>query len=162
MAMPQLRTISLIALSLSLGCRPANQLVVPPPPKVTVAQPVERPVTDSMEFVATTQPTQAVELRSQVKGYLEKILFEDGSNVKAGDLLFVIEQAPYKVALDSAKAALQKAISSQALAESQLRRMERAAGAVTAEEVDIQRAQVATSKADVASAEAAVRKAQLN
>src|SRR5262245_32181993 len=75
----------------------ANQLVVPPRPQVTVAQPIERPVHDTIEFVATTQPTQAVEIRSQVKGYLERILFDDGSNVKAGDLLFVIEQAPYKL-----------------------------------------------------------------
>ena len=86
MAMPQLRNIWLIVLILSVGCTQGNQLVVPPPPKVTVAQPVERPVNDTIEFVATTQPTQAVELRSQVKGYLEKVLFEDGSNVKKGDL----------------------------------------------------------------------------
>src|SRR5215212_1134651 len=111
----------LIAVALFVGCRQANQLVVPPPPKVTVAQPVERQVNDTIEFVGTTQATQSVELRSQVKGYLERILFEDGSNVKAGDLLFVIEQAPYKLALDSAKAALQKRIASQALAESQYR-----------------------------------------
>ena len=105
MAMPQLRNTWLIILILLVGCRQANQLVVPPPPQVTVAQPVERPVNDTIEFVATTQPTQDVELRSQVKGYLEKILFEDGSNMKKGDLLFVIEQAPYKLALDTAKAA---------------------------------------------------------
>jgi multidrug efflux system membrane fusion protein len=86
MAMPQRRTICLIILTLFIGCRQANQLVVPPPPQVTVAQPIERSVNDTIEFVATTQPTQSVELRSQVKGYLEKILFEDGYNVKAGDL----------------------------------------------------------------------------
>jgi RND family efflux transporter MFP subunit len=164
MAMPQLRAIYLIVLALLVGCRPANQLVVPPPPKVTVAQPVERPVTDTIEFVATTQPTQAVELRSQVKGYLEKILFEDGSNVKAGDLLFVIEQAPYKLALDSAKAALQKRVASQALAESQYRRMEPLVrtGVVAQEDLDVQAAQVATSKADVAAAQTDVATADLN
>jgi RND family efflux transporter MFP subunit len=154
----------LIALALVVGCRRANQLVVPPPPKVTVAQPVERQVNDTIEFVATTQPTQAVELRSQVKGYLEKILFDDGSNVKAGDLLFVIEQAPYKLALDSAKAALQKALANQALAESQYRRMAPLVknGVVTQEELDVQAAQVATSKADVAAAQTSVGTAELN
>src|SRR5215208_6528346 len=167
MALPPRRTIwpvVLALLALVVGCRQANQLVVPPPPKVTVAQPVERPVTDTIEFVATTQPTQAVELRSQVKGYLEKILFEDGSNVKAGDLLFVIEQAPYRLALDTAKAALQKASASQSLAESQHRRMEPLVknGVVTQEELDVQAAQVATSKADVAAAQTAVEAAQLN
>src|SRR6185503_9185192 len=116
MALPQRRTILMVILTLSVGCRQANQLVVPPPPQVTVAQPVERPVNDTVEFVATTQPTQDVELRSQVKGYLEKVLFEDGSNVKSGDLLFVIEQAPYRLAPDAAKAALQKSVANQSLA----------------------------------------------
>jgi RND family efflux transporter MFP subunit len=167
MALAPRRTIwpvVLALLALAVGCRQANQLVLPPPPQVTVAQPVERPVNDTIEFVATTQPTQTVDLRSQVKGYLEKILFEDGSNVKAGDLLFVIEQAPYKLALNAAKAALQKAVASQSLAESQYRRMEPLLkdGVVTQEELDVQAAQVATSKADVASAQTAVESAQLN
>lgn len=164
MALPQRRTILLIILALIVGCRQANQLVVPPPPEVTVAQPIERQVNDTIEFVATTQPTQSVELRSQVKGYLEKILFEDGSNVKTGDLLFVIEQAPYKLALDAAKAALQKAAANQSLAESQYRRMEPLLknGVVTQEELDVQAAQVATSKADVAAAHTTVAVADLN
>jgi RND family efflux transporter MFP subunit len=164
MALPQRRTIWLALLVLCLGCRQANQLVVPPPPQVTVAQPIERPVNDTIEFVATTEPTQAVELRSQVKGYLEKILFQDGSNVKIGDLLFVIEQAPYKLALDAAKAALEKAVASQSLAESQYRRMEplRKNGVVTQEELDVQASQVATSKADVAAAHTVVAQAELD
>src|SRR5436190_6031395 len=164
MALPQRRTICLFFLALLVGCRRANQLVVPPPPQVTVAQPVERQVNDTVEFVATTQPTQTVDLRSQVKGYLERILFEDGSNVKVGDLLFVIEQAPYKLALDAAKAALQKAAANQSLAESQYRRMEPLLknGVVTQEELDVQAAQVATSKADVSAAQTAVRTAELN
>ena len=127
---------------------------------MTVAQPVERPVNDTVEFVATTLPPRPLKLRSQVKGYLEKILFEDGSNVKTGDLLFVIEQAPYKLALESAKAALQKAVANQSLAESQYRRMEplRKNGVVTQEELDVQAAQVATTKADVAAAQTADRR----
>jgi RND family efflux transporter MFP subunit len=164
MIMPkQLAKWAIVLIALA-GCRPANKFVPPPPPKVTVAHPVERAVADTVEFVGRTQPTVTVDLRAQVNGYLERILFEDGSNVKAGDLLFVIEQAPYQVALDAAKAALQKAIASQALAESQYRRMAPLvkSGAVTQEELDIQAAQVATSKADVAAAQANVKKAELN
>jgi RND family efflux transporter MFP subunit len=131
---------------------------------VTVAHPIERAVADTIEFVGTTQATLTVDLRAQVSGYLEKILFGDGSNVKVGDLLFVIEQAPYEVALDAAKAAQQKAIAALSLADSQYRRMAPLvqSGAVTQEELDIQAAQVATAKADVAAAEAAVKKAELN
>ncbi len=160
----QIGCCAAVAAVLIAGCRQGNKFVEPPPPTVTVAHPIERPVADSIEFVGSTQATVTVDLRARVPGYLERIEFKDGSNVKAGDLLFVIEQAPYKLSLASKKAALQKAISSQALAESQLRRMEKAAesGAVTQEELDIQAAQVATSKADVASAESAVEQAELD
>ena len=153
-----------LAVGLIVGCRQANQFVPPPPPTVTVAHPVERPVVDSVEFVGTTQATVTVDLRARVNGYLQSIEFADGSNVKAGDVLFVIEQLPYKLALDAAKAAFQKATASQALAESQYRRMQPllANGVVTQEELDVQAAQVATSKADVASAVASVKKAELD
>jgi len=154
----------LLFLGAIVGCRQGNQFVPPPPPTVTVAHPVERAVADTIEFVGNTQATRTVDLRARVTGYLQRIAFNDGSNVKTGDLLFVIEQAPYQLALDQAKAALQKAIAAQALAESQYRRMEplAASGAVTQEELDIQAAQVATSKADVASSQSAVQQAALD
>ncbi len=146
------------------GCRQANKFVAPPPPTVTVAHPVERAVADTIEFVGTTQPTQIVDLRARVNGYLEKIQFEDGSIVKAGDPLFLIEQAPYQSVLDAARAAEQKATASLALAQSQYRRMEPLLrnSVVTQEELDVQAAQVATSKADVSAAQAAIRKAELD
>lgn len=147
-----------------VGCRQPNKFVAPPPPPVTVAHPVERAVADTIEFVGTTQPTQTVDLRARVNGYLEKIQFEDGSIVKAGDPLFLIEQAPYQVVLDAAHAAEQKATASLALAQSQYRRMEPLLknSVVTQEELDVQAAQVATSKADVSAAQAAIRKAELD
>ncbi len=153
-----------IVVAVIAGCRQGNQFVSPPPPTVTVAHPVEHAVADTIEFVGNTQATVTVDLRARVNGYLERIEFDDGSIVKAGDVLFIIEQAPFKIALDAAKAALQKAVASQALAESQYRRMAPLVknGVVTPEELDIQQAQVATSMADVASAEAAVKKADLD
>jgi RND family efflux transporter MFP subunit len=131
---------------------------------VIVAVPIERAVADTIEFVGVTEPTVTVDLRARVNGYLEKILFKDGAHVKAGDLLFVIEQAPYQAALDAAKAQLQKAMASQKLAESQLRRITPLVqgGTVTQEEYDVQAAEVATSKADVAAAQAELRQAELN
>jgi RND family efflux transporter MFP subunit len=123
-----------------------------------------RDVADTIEFVGTTAPTQTVDLRARVNGYLEKVFFEDGANVQAGQELFRIEQAPYQTSLDAARAALQRAVASLALAQSQYRRMEPllASNVVTQEELDVQAAQVETSKADVAAAEAAVRQAELN
>lgn len=158
------RALGIIALSILAGCHQANKFQPPPPPPVTVATPVERSVADTIEFVGTTQPTQIVDLRARVNGYLEKIFFEDGSMVKAGDQLFLIEQAPYQATLDAAQAALQKSIASLALAQSQYRRMEplRRNSVVTQDELDVQAAQVETSKADVAAAQAAVHQAELN
>jgi RND family efflux transporter MFP subunit len=165
MAKPKRTLISAaIFLAILAGCRKPNQLVTPPPPIVTVAHPIEKNVADSIEFVGTTEPTQVVVLRARVNGYLEKILFKDGSDVESGQELFLIEQAPYQSALDAAKAALQKAVASLGLARSQYRRMEPLLkdGVVTQEELDVQKAQVATSEADVAAAQAAVRKAELD
>jgi len=150
--------------ALLVGCRQPNQLVAPPPPVVTIAHPTMQSVADKIEFVGTLEPTQVVDLRARVNGYLEKIFFKDGSNVEAGQELFLIEQAPYESVLDAAKASLQHALASLALAKSQYRRMEplRANGVVTQEELDVQSAQVETSQADVAAAEAAIRKAELD
>jgi RND family efflux transporter MFP subunit len=147
-----------------VGCNRANQYIAPPPPAVTVAQPVERQITHQLEFTGTTRAPETVEVRAKVMGYLEKIDFQDGAQVKAGDLLFVIEQGPFEAALDSAEAALQKAEASLVLAKADLARTEPLVqrGALTAQELDVKRADVATAAADVASAKAAVRQAELD
>ena len=62
-----------------------------------------------MEFTGRTVPYEAVELRARVSGFLEKVVFEEGSEVKAGDLLYEIERAPYEAALEAAKAELARA-----------------------------------------------------
>lgn len=156
--------LCLALLALLGGCRKPNQLVVPPPPLVTVAHPTLQSVADKIEFVGTLEPTQVVDLRARVNGYLQAILFKDGSDVQTGQELFLIEPAQYQSVLDAAKAANQRAIASLNLAKSQYRRMEplRASGVVTQEELDVQAAQVETSQADVAAAEAAVRQAELD
>jgi RND family efflux transporter MFP subunit len=152
------------AITLLCGCGSKNEFVPPPPPEVTVAQPVTRNVADSIEFVGTTRATATVDLRSRVNGYLQEIKFDDGADVEANQELFLIEQEPYLAALDSAKAAVQKTKAELQLAESQYKRMAPLVSqrAITQEELDIQAAQVETAKADVAAAEAALRTAQLN
>ena len=163
------RTLALLlgvgwAVSVLSGCQPKNQFVPPPPPQVTVAQPVEKDVADSIEFVGRTAATATVDLRTRVNGYLEKILFEDGANVKQGDLLFVIRQAPYQIALDAATAELERTKATLELAQSEYRRIEPLVPqqAVTQAEFDTQSAEVKTSAANVALAEAAVRRAEID
>lgn len=156
--------VAVLTLVVLAGCDSSNQFVPPPPPAVTVAQPVMRKIADSIEFRGKLEATATVDLRARVNGYLEKIDFADGTDVVVGQKLFQIEQAPYLAALDSAKAAVLKAEAARDLAQSQYRRMEPlvAQRAITQEELDIQAAQVSTALADLAAAEAAVRTAELN
>ena len=77
-----------------------------PPPEVAVAPVISQTVPIVGDYVARTEARQTVEIRALVGGYLEKILFQEGSQVKDGQLLFVIDQRPYKTALQEAKAKL--------------------------------------------------------
>jgi RND family efflux transporter MFP subunit len=130
---------------------------------VTIAQPVQHEIVHQLEFTGTTRATEAVDIRARVTGYLKSIEFKDGDYVQAGKLLFVIEPEPFQAALDAAKAGLQRAEATVALARADLARTEPLVGrGATAQELDVRRANVATGQADVASAKAAVRQAELD
>ena len=87
--------------------------------------PVEnRDVAPSWEFLGRVQSIQAVDLVARVQGYLEDRKVEEGSNVKVGQLLFVIEPAPYQAALDAAQAQLAKAQATLREAEQNLGRQQ--------------------------------------
>jgi RND family efflux transporter MFP subunit len=154
----------LLSVSLLLGCEERNEYVPPPPPEVTVAQPVEREIVDFIETTGTTAASATVELRSRVTGYLNQIQFEDGAIVREGDLLFVLEKAPFETALQAADAARQKASASLELAKAQLARAEELhkRNAVSTSELDVTRADALAAQADVAAAEAQVRQAKLD
>ena len=154
--------IGLIALVVT-GCEKGNQFVPPPPPEVTVATPVSREVVDTIEFTGTTRATAKVDLKARISGYLQKIEFEDGQLVKKGDLLFVIEPAPFEAELQSAKAHLQKAEAALQLAKTNLVRVESLyrRNVATQQEYDIQVAERAGAEAEVAVAESAVTQAKL-
>jgi RND family efflux transporter MFP subunit len=94
--------ICLILLVLLPACREKTQ-PPPPPPKVTVAQPVLRAVTDSLELTGNAQAFYTVQLVARVAGYLEKVFFQDGQMVKKGQILFLIQQNTYQDALQQAE-----------------------------------------------------------
>ena len=75
-----------------------------PPPLVTVTSIIEQEINPPVEYVGHVEAIQSVEIQARVKGFLEQVHFKEGSDVQAGDLLYVIEQAPYqaKVAADKA------------------------------------------------------------
>lgn len=80
-----------------------------PVPAVTVAAAVRKEVRPSMTFTGRVQAIDKVDLRARVPGYLEKQLFQDGSQVQAGQLMFIIEQAPYEAEVAKIKADLEGA-----------------------------------------------------
>jgi RND family efflux transporter MFP subunit len=87
------------------GCEDKNTFVAPPPPKVDVATPVQRPVTRYVEATGNTAPIKSVDLVARVQGFLQTIDYTDGTFVKQGTQLFTIEPETYKLKLDQAQAA---------------------------------------------------------
>ena len=79
----------------------------PPPPAVTVAIPIRKTIDITGEWVGQLDSPQTVELRAREMGYIKEIKFEDGAEVEQGKLLFLIDPAPYEVALQKAQAQLQ-------------------------------------------------------
>jgi len=78
--------------------------VAPPkPPAVPVSQPVAREVTDYVDFTGQTKAVQSVDIIPLVTGYLVQMPFQEGAEVKKGDLLFVVDRRPYKAQLDQAQ-----------------------------------------------------------
>ena len=87
-----------------IACGDRNVYAPPPPPQVTVGQPVRQPVTDYLEFTGNTQAINTVQLRARVQGFLEKVFFQDGDLVKKGQLLFLIQENTYEAKLQQAEA----------------------------------------------------------
>lgn len=94
----------------------------PPPPKVVVASPLVREIVEWDEYTGRFQPVDQIDIRARVSGYLESVHFREGQIVEKGDLLFVIDQRPFKVALDEARAQLQRARSLFSIAEIEFKR----------------------------------------
>lgn len=98
--------VVLIALLLLLtGCRDKKE---PQLPVVVVDKPAKEDVKIFGEYVGRIRAASFVELHARVEGYLEKMLFEEGKQVKPGEPLFIINAAPYKARVEKAKAQLKK------------------------------------------------------
>ncbi|QWF71499.1 efflux RND transporter periplasmic adaptor subunit [Methylomonas paludis] len=94
----------LAALVFGWGCEEKNAYVPPPPPQVTVSRPMRRQISDHLEFTGNTQAFKSVQLVARVQGYLEKVLFHDGDQVRKGQPLFLIQQDTYQARLKQAEA----------------------------------------------------------
>src|SRR5262249_26563902 len=107
---------------LAPGCGEKAKPQAPPPPKVTVAQPVRQVVTDALELTGNTQAIYAVQLVARVAGYLEKVMFQDGQVVKKGQPLFLIQQNTYEASLRQAEAQISLQQAQLVFAQKQLER----------------------------------------
>src|SRR6266853_3234977 len=88
----------------------------PPPPVVSIVQPVSREIIEWDEYIGRLEAPETVEIRARVSGYLDKVHFKEGKEVKKGDLLFTIDRRPYKADLDRAVADYERAQSQTELA----------------------------------------------
>lgn len=101
------------------GCKPNNSYHAPPPPPVTTSKPVLMPMTGYLYVTGSTVAVNSVQLVARVAGYLDRIDYTDGSVVKKGQLLFVIEPEPYAAKLQQAVAAVAQAKAQVLYAQSQ-------------------------------------------
>src|ERR1700732_2773553 len=115
---PATATLVLVLLA---GCE-QNTFVPPPPPKVDVALPVQRPITRYLEATGNTAPIKSVDLVARVQGVLQSINYQDGTLVKEGTTLFTIEPETYKLKLEQAQAAEPGAQASRKQAEADYKR----------------------------------------
>ena len=154
----------LLALALSAcGDKPPQQPAAAAPP-VTVAQPVKRTVTDWDEFTGRFEAVQEVQVRARVGGFVTSVEFRDGSIVRAGDLLYVIDARPFEAVAEQADGQLSDA---RAKAELAKRELDRAltlnqTQAVSDSIVDQRRQTLQAARAAEMQAEGALKAAKLN
>ena len=136
----------------------------PPPPQVDVAIPLSAQLSDWNGYIGRFDAVERVEIRARVSGYVKSVTFEDGARVDAGDLLFTLDDRPFRAALAQAEAQLAQANAQLSQAESDLARSDllSQSGAVSVEELEQNRTRLASASAAVAAAQAGVDAAKLD
>src|SRR5579863_7831160 len=156
----RLALLVLAVLSASRGV----EAQTPPPPSVGVRLAEIRGVARSYEFIGRIGAINTVQLRARVEGFLDKVLFTEGQEVKAGDLLYQIERAPYQAQVDEAAAKLAAA---QAVTVNALLQYNRSVELVRNQNtpqatVDQNKATLDSARAAVMQAQAELQLAQIN
>ncbi|MFN3919381.1 MAG: efflux RND transporter periplasmic adaptor subunit [Methylohalobius sp.] len=146
------------------ACSKTAEEPIPLPPHVKIAQPVTREVVEWEEYPGHLEAVEQVEVRARVEGYLDKVCFRAGQKVKAGELLFVIDQRPFRIRLKQAEAELAAAKARLELARSNLARVERllAKKFIAKEDYDSRRAELLAAEAQVQATQALVDAARLD
>jgi membrane fusion protein (multidrug efflux system) len=156
--------LAAVALAFITLCGPALAQQETAPPEVGVITASEQPVYSEQSYVGRIQSPQIVQLQARVTGYLEQQDFTDGDQVKKGQLLYIIEQAPYAAAVEQAKAALEAAIAEAHNATISLKRAEALLNTPAGQQstVDSSQAAATSGSAQIDSARAQLETAQIN
>ncbi|MBB5609137.1 MULTISPECIES: efflux RND transporter periplasmic adaptor subunit [unclassified Janthinobacterium] len=157
----------LVAVSLA-GCDSANSKVPDAPaaggPPVSTAAVVEKQITETQEFSGRLEAIDRVEIRSRVNGFITSVNFKPGSEVKKGDVLFVIDPRPYQAEVERTEGAAASARAKAGLAKLELTRSEKllAEKAIAQREYDEKAADMKGLEADARAAQASYDAAKLN
>jgi membrane fusion protein (multidrug efflux system) len=147
------------------ACNQKQQAAAPvPPPEVSVVTVAPQPIPYVRDLPGRVAPVRIAEVRSRVSGLVVKRLFEQGSQVKEGDILYKIDPAPYEVELASAEAALARQEAALVLANQQAERLETLLTKQTASQAQYDTAYAGRkqAEAEVAGAKATRERAKLN
>ena len=156
--------ILFLVVVLLAACEQKNTYVEPPPPKVTVAEPLQQEVTDYLEFTGNTRAFEEVEIRARVSGFLQSMHFTAGTRVDMGDQLFVIDPREYQAEYNAAEAELNAAKAMQHRAKIEYDRAKRVFDKGAGRETDVVkwRGERDVALAAIERAKANVERAKLN
>jgi RND family efflux transporter MFP subunit len=134
------------------------------PVTVSVATPLARKVVQWDEYTGRFEASERVAVRPRVSGYIDKVHFTDGADVKQGDLLFTIDRRPFEIAVEAARADLARAQAQVTLGQVDYQRAQELVRSATTSvrDLDQRKANLDTAQAQVMAAQAALRNAQLN
>jgi membrane fusion protein, multidrug efflux system len=162
---------AILTLSVALFCAScgrsnthADNALTLPPPLVTVATATAQDVPKYLDEIGRNVAFESVSVTPQVAGQITERHFQDGDNLKKGQLLFVIDPRPYKAQLDAAKANLQQDNAALELAKIQFERDQELVGtrAISKQDYDTKKNAVDVIQAQIESAKAAIETAQIN
>lgn len=158
-----LECISISALMLLAGCKEKNEVQMPLP-LVTGSKAIRKNMPLVMEFPAKITGSFEIQVRAQVSGILKSRLFEEGQYVKAGEKLFVIDQAPYQAALGRAQGNLAQAESEARRAQHDYERVKKlfSTGAVSQKQHDDTLSAYERATANVKMAQESLKEAEIN
>lgn len=155
-------TLALAACARSEASNP--QAAAPPPPEVTVAGVIAKPLRDWQEFTGRLQAVDTVEIRPRVSGFIDSVAFTEGARVKKGQLLFRIDPRPFQAEVNRLNAELRRARSQSTLAATNHDRGQRLVSQhlISQQDFDQLATTASTANDEIGSAQAQLEAARLN